>query len=402
MPKICTKRYHDNDIRYINKDGNVMFIGIDVCKLFGLKYSAHEIVKHVADENKMMISRKDVPELLPVRANVINKNGIKELSCRANPDTAKEFMEWISAQDFGEDIVEVVGESEPNEEDVDTGAIEVDAEIVYENIDINPPGVKKFVNDEFGEIRCIMIDGEPWFVGKDVAIILGYSKPTDAVRKHSDDEDRGISKMETPSGVQEMTIINESGLYSLILSSKLPTAKKFKRWVTSEVLPSIRKTGAYIPNQESESDVDALVKGILAAQRILKEKDQQIHALTESNEQLSQENEAMHVENKTWDRIAIVNALVRNYSGYRYSGTYKYANGWNDFHRDMNYKHHINLKSRKAHDEKGKHRSELSYLRGKEEEEKAVKVAESLCKQMGLDIVSIINSVNAKTVNTMQ
>lgn len=208
--------------------------------------------------------------------------------------------------------------------------------------------------------------------------------------------------METPSGVQEMTIINESGLYSLILSSKLPTAKKFKRWVTSEVLPSIRKTGAYIPNKESESDVDALVKGILAAQRILKEKDEQIHALTESNEQLSQENEAMHVENKTWDRIAIVNALVISYAGYRYSGKYKYANGWNDFHRDMNYKYHISLKKRKALDEKGKYRSELSYLRGKEEEEKAVKVAESLCKQMGLDIVSIINSVNADTVSTIK
>ena len=402
MPKICTKRYHDNDIRYINKDGNVMFIGIDVCKLFGLKYSAHEIVKHVADENKMMISRKDVPELLPVRANVINKNGIKELSCRANPDTAKEFMEWISMQDFSEDDVEVVAESEPNEDTTDTGAIDVNTEIVDENADTNAIAVKEFFNDDFGEIRCIMIDSEPWFVGKDVAIALGYKDTVNALKSHVEDEDKTGWQITTQFGKKKTTIINEYGLYSLVLSSKLPDAKKFKRWVISEVLPSIRKTGAYIPNQESESDVDALVKGILAAQRILKEKDEQIHALTESNEQLSQENEAMHVENKTWDRIAIVNALVRNYSGYRYSGTYKYANGWNDFHRDMNYKHHINLKSRKAHDEKGKYRSELSYLRGREEEEKAVKVAESLCKQMGLDIVSIINSVNAKTVNTMQ
>ena len=79
-----------------------------------------------------------------------------------------------------------------------------------------------------------------------MAAALGYEKPTDAVRKRVDEEDRGISKMETPSGKQEMTIINESGLYSLILSSKLPTAKYFKHWVTSEVLPSIRKTGGYI------------------------------------------------------------------------------------------------------------------------------------------------------------
>ncbi len=91
-----------------------------------------------------------------------------------------------------------------------------------------------------------MIDNEPWFVGKDVAEALGYAKPTDAVRKRVYDEDRGVSKMETPSGIQQMTIINESGLYSLILSSKLPTAKQFKHWVTAEVLPAIRKTGGYI------------------------------------------------------------------------------------------------------------------------------------------------------------
>lgn len=105
--------------------------------------------------------------------------------------------------------------------------------------------VQAFTNPDFGEIRTVTIGSEPWFVGKDVAAALGYEKPTDAVRKHVDDEDRGISKMETPSGIQQMTVINESGLYCLILSSKLPSAKKFKRWVTSEVLPALRKTGQY-------------------------------------------------------------------------------------------------------------------------------------------------------------
>lgn len=109
-----------------------------------------------------------------------------------------------------------------------------------------------FNSPEFGAIRTIEKDGEPWFVGKDVATALGYEKPTDAVRKHTDMEDRGISKMETPSGTQEMTIINESGLYSLVLSSKLPTAKKFKRWVTNEVIPSIRKHGAYMTPETLE------------------------------------------------------------------------------------------------------------------------------------------------------
>ena len=109
-----------------------------------------------------------------------------------------------------------------------------------------------FNSPEFGEIRTIEKNGEPWFVGKDVAAALGYEKPTDAVRKHVDVEDRGISKMETPSGAQETTIINESGLYSLVLSSKLPTAKKFKRWVTSEVIPSIRKHGGYLTPDKLE------------------------------------------------------------------------------------------------------------------------------------------------------
>ena len=102
-----------------------------------------------------------------------------------------------------------------------------------------------FINPEFGKIRGLTVDGEPWFVGKDVAAALGYKKPTDTVRKRVDEEDKGVSKMETPSGEQEVIIINESGLYSLILSSKLPDAKAFKRWVTSEVLPAIRKTGVY-------------------------------------------------------------------------------------------------------------------------------------------------------------
>lgn len=104
------------------------------------------------------------------------------------------------------------------------------------------------------EVRTVLINNEPYFVGKDVAEVLGYAKPTDAVRKHVDEEDRGISKMGTPSGIQEMTVINESGLYSLVLSSKLPSAKAFKRWVTSEVIPSIRKTGGYtVPKTYAEA-----------------------------------------------------------------------------------------------------------------------------------------------------
>lgn len=97
---------------------------------------------------------------------------------------------------------------------------------------------------EFGSVRVVMIDGEPWFVGKDVATALGYSNQRDALKRHVDDEDKQGSRITTHGS--EATLINESGMYSLILSSKLDSARQFKRWVTSEVLPSIRKTGSYI------------------------------------------------------------------------------------------------------------------------------------------------------------
>lgn len=94
-------------------------------------------------------------------------------------------------------------------------------------------------------VRTLTVDDEPYFVGKDVAEILGYKRTADAIREHVDAEDKGVGKIQTPGGMQNVTIINESGLYSLIFSSKLDSAKRFKRWVTSEVLPAIRKTGTY-------------------------------------------------------------------------------------------------------------------------------------------------------------
>ena len=114
-----------------------------------------------------------------------------------------------------------------------------------------------FENPEFGELRSLRMNGEPWFVGRDVAMALGYGKGkslNNAVSKHVDDEDKGVTEMMTPGGKQNVIIINESGLYALVLSSKLERAKKFKRWVTAEVLPSIRKHGAYM----TDSLLDAL------------------------------------------------------------------------------------------------------------------------------------------------
>lgn len=116
--------------------------------------------------------------------------------------------------------------------------------------------IKIFENPEFGQVRTITINGEPWFVGNDVASILKYKDKYSALRKNVDEDDKRLCPVGSPSGVQETTVINESGLYSLIFGSKLETAKEFKRWVTSEVLPSIRKTGNYtMPRIQSSSEI---------------------------------------------------------------------------------------------------------------------------------------------------
>ena len=126
-----------------------------------------------------------------------------------------------------------------------------------------------FRDERFGEVRTATINGEPWFVGKDVAEMLGYKEPSKAVRERVDPEDKGVSDLDTPGGIQRTVIINESGLYSLILSSKLPQAKEFKRWVTSVILPALRRTGAYIAGEERMDEDELIAQGYLALQRKL-------------------------------------------------------------------------------------------------------------------------------------
>jgi prophage antirepressor-like protein len=139
---------------------------------------------------------------------------------------------------------------------------------------------------ENNDVRTVEMNGEPWFVGKDVAAALGYGKGkslANAVTNHVDSEDKGVTELMTPGGKQNVTIINESGLYSLILSSKLPTAKQFKRWVTSEVLPSIRKNGGYIAGQEQMTPEELMAKALLVANKTLAERDARISELTVQN-----------------------------------------------------------------------------------------------------------------------
>ena len=125
--------------------------------------------------------------------------------------------------------------------------------------------IKISKNPQFGEIRTIEKDGEPWFVGRDVAEALGYAKAQNAIAVHVDDEDKGTAPIQGTAYETRATIINESGLYALIFGSKLPSAKPFKHWVTSEVLPSIRKTGGY----NADATMQSVVQTLATMQRVL-------------------------------------------------------------------------------------------------------------------------------------
>lgn len=161
-----------------------------------------------------------------------------------------------------------------------------------------------FNNPEFGKIRTVEVNGEPWLVGKDVAEALGYSNTKAALLDHVDEEDRRILQRSEIATIENhlpkdvfpmnfvngeipnrgLTIINESGLYALVLGSKLPTAKKFKRWVTSEVIPSIRKSGGYIKGQENMTPQELMAAALLMAQKTIEARDVRIAALTVENQ----------------------------------------------------------------------------------------------------------------------
>ena len=144
-----------------------------------------------------------------------------------------------------------------------------------------------FTNTEFGFVRTCSMDGKPYFVGKDVAEILGYSNTRDALAKHVDEEDRGVAKFDTLGGMQEFAVINESGLFSLILRSQLPKAKQFKRWVTSEVLPSIRKHGVYTVD-EMLKDPDVLISVLTELKKVREEKARLILESAMQKQQLAE------------------------------------------------------------------------------------------------------------------
>lgn len=190
--------------------------------------------------------------------------------------------------------------------------------------------LQTFSNSEFGDVRVITKDGEPWFVGKDVAEALGFTNSRDAIATHVFDDDKGVDKIDTLGGKQNMTVINESGLYALVFGSRLESAKRFKHWVTSEVLPSIRKTGGYVDENRSDLFLDTylpfaddttrtLFKSTLdvinSQNEMIRQKNQEI---SEKTEQIDYQTNVIHGLTKdipTADMRHILNRILRNNHG---------------------------------------------------------------------------------------
>ena len=241
-----------------------------------------------------------------------------------------------------------------------------------------------------------MINAIPWFVGRDAAAALGYGKGkslNNAVSKHVDNDDKGFTEMMTPGGKQNTIVINESGLYSLILSSKLPTAQKFKRWVTSEVLPSIRKYGAYMTPETIEKvlyNPEFIIN--LASQ--LKAEQEKNEVLTKENKALLTENDILMGEIQTYDGRKIITALVRALASRNFNNDFSYA--WNFYYKQLRYKHSIDLKIRRGKS-KGKEPL-ITYLRDSEVG-KAASLAAAICKDSGVDIEKAINAHNAVCIS---
>ena len=159
----------------------------------------------------------------------------------------------------------------------------------------NKNEIMLFKHEEFGEVRTLMIDGEPWFVGKDITRVLGYSNHSKALNDHVDAEDKLNNESLSSLGQRGGWLINESGLYSLVLSSKLPKAKEFKHWVTSKILPSLRKHGAYFTPE-------ALYQSLCKPENLI----EILHALADEqkrNSDLSVENAYLSVKAKYYDEI---------------------------------------------------------------------------------------------------
>lgn len=205
--------------------------------------------------------------------------------------------------------------------------------------------LKVFSNNEFGEIRAIIINEEPYFVGKDICVSLGYKNTTVALQDNVEEDDKVVTKVSTLGGQQNTVVINESGLYSLVFGSRLPNAKKFKKWVTSEVLPTIRKTGGYVNNDDvfietylpfADSQTRILFKTTLETVR------KQNDIIQKQKEEIEHKEDViigLVDEITISEKRQILNRVMRhNHANYQLR--------WQMLYREFDNKYHINSQAR--------------------------------------------------------
>lgn len=246
-----------------------------------------------------------------------------------------------------------------------------------------------FKNEEFGEVRTIMLDDKPYFMASDIAKALGYARPNDAVSRHC----RATVKHGTPiSGkIQKVNFIPEGDMYRLIAHSKLPSAERFESWIFDEVLPTIRRTGGYINNvdlmvntyfSDIPDDQKILVKGLMT----------NITALQNKNSALNNENDLLAQKNLEWADRPLINALVRAYAT---SVGNNFAKAWNDFKKELLYKHSINLNSRITNylNTSGKKTKPKTLdMLDDSEISSAISTIVSLCRENEVDIDYLLNN----------
>lgn len=246
-------------VRATLHNGDAWFVGKDVAEILG--YSKHR------DAIRKYVDESDRTDKLPIRDDLgrtqrpicVNESGVYSLIFPSKLPIAKRFRHWMTNEVLPEMHQSAENEPAPS----------------------GSSGIQIFENPEFGKVRVVEVAGEPWFVGKDVAEILGYSKARNAIAAHVDNSDKALAPIQggCSTGTQNTTIINESGIYSLVLSSKLPSAQKFKHWVTSEVIPSIRKHGGYIAGQNEMSDMELLSRALLLVKNQLDDRNRQIEEM---------------------------------------------------------------------------------------------------------------------------
>ena len=371
------------EIRRVKMNEQTWYMAADICKRVGIS-NCTVAMRSISPEHKrkLLFGSKGAAE-----KQFLNESGVYELLKRTKKPGAEEFekrfAEWLAGG-----MVEVEPGQEPDESpEGQDNEIKMEGKMEMEVS--NAGAMTVFENAEFGKVRTIMIDGEPWFVGKDVAESLGYSNTRKALADHVDEDDKtdGVTIRDSIGRDQTPVVINESGVYSLVFSSKLEGAKRFKHWVTSEVLPSIRKHGMYATENTLQQMINNPDMIVMMAQRMLDEKaradtaEAKIAELESSVSSLKAENSALVGDITMWDSRALLNALIRKYAAVHMDNDF--AGAWRAFYKELLYKEGISVAGR------SKSGSKLNTLT-EEEVIAGVSVAIAMCRRCAVDVEDIV------------